>query len=152
MLNYDTQKDVSKTREENAHLQASLASTSSRLERINLQLEGAQTSRSELEGLHDELKRKNHDLQRQLDKWQRLENKGDVELDALRKRKIELEVEVKELHNRLDKTTDENTKALEKERRRLEHLKKTALEWEVWPYIKFILDPLLTFYKRVGRC
>lgn len=125
------QKDVSKLREENAHLQASLASTSSKLERINLQLEGAQSSRSELEDLNDELKRKNHDLQRQLDKWQRLETKGDAELDALRKRKIELEVEVKELRDRLEKADDENMKALEKEKRRVERLRETTLEWQV---------------------
>ncbi|KAF9450876.1 hypothetical protein P691DRAFT_725087 [Macrolepiota fuliginosa MF-IS2] len=123
-------KDVGKVREEHAHLQASLASTLSKLERITLQLEGAQSSRSELESINDELKRKNHDLQRQLDKWQRLENKGEAELDTLRKRKIELEVEVKELRDRLDEAGDENTKALEKERKRVERMKETTLEWQ----------------------
>lgn len=133
-MTYIFQKDISKLREENVHLQATLSSTSSKLERINLQLEGAQSSRSELEGLNDELKRKNHDLQRQLDKWQRLESKGDAELDSLRKRKIELEVEVKELRDRLEKANDDNTRMLEKEKRRVERIKETALEWQVCPY------------------
>lgn len=53
-----------------------------------------------------------------------------MELDDLRKRKIELELEVKDLRSHLD----EGAKALEKERKRLEHLKTTTLEWQVWFY------------------
>jgi hypothetical protein len=130
-LAHDAQKDVSKLREENAYLHTSLASTSSKLERINLHLEGAQSSRSEQEGINEDLKRKNYELQRQLDKWQRLENQGDAELELLRKRKSELDVETEELYDKLTKATDDNAKALDKERKRVERLKETALEWQV---------------------
>ncbi|KXN84757.1 hypothetical protein AN958_12184 [Leucoagaricus sp. SymC.cos] len=124
------EKDVNKLREQNVHLETSLASTSSKLERTNLQLEGAQTSRSQLEGVNEDLKRKNYDLQRQLDKWQRLENKDNEELDSLRKRKSEVEVEVKELRDRLNWVTDDSAKTLDKEKKRIEKMKATTLQWQ----------------------
>ncbi|KAF7771613.1 hypothetical protein Agabi119p4_5924 [Agaricus bisporus var. burnettii] len=125
----DIEKDVSKLREENVQLQATLSSTSSKLERINLQFEGSQSSRQELESQNDELKRRNHDLQRQLDKWQRLEGKGETELESLRKQKIEADTEMKELRDKLRKA-GESENLLEREKRRVEHVKGTALQWQ----------------------
>lgn len=55
-----------------------------------------------------------------------MDSKGGAELEEVRKRRIELEVEVKELQGRvkeLTKEAKENVKALEKEQRRVEKLK-----------------------------
>lgn len=68
------------------------------MERANLQLEGVKSSYSELQQKYAELERQNADLVRQLEKWRTLENRDGAELETLRKRKIELEVEVEELH------------------------------------------------------
>ncbi|EKM78870.1 hypothetical protein AGABI1DRAFT_107328 [Agaricus bisporus var. burnettii JB137-S8] len=58
--------------------------------------EGSRSSwHQDLESQNDELKRRNHDLQRQLDKWQRLEGKGETELEPLRKQKLEQAAEAK---------------------------------------------------------
>lgn len=106
----------------------------SRLERTTLQLDGAQTKISDLERTNAELKRTNSEIQRQLAKWQNLETKGDQEVEILRKKRIELEVQVKELETRLVKNaeqTDQNVAALEKEKRRVEKYKQGVTEWQV---------------------
>lgn len=76
------------------------------------------------------MKRTNADLKRQLDKWQKLENKGDAEVEEMRKRRMELEVEAKQLENRVAELEEElesaregDNKALEKERKKVEKLK-----------------------------
>jgi predicted nucleic acid-binding Zn-ribbon protein len=81
--------------------------------------------------VNEELKRKNYDLQRQIDKWQRLEDKSDAELDSVHKRKSELEVELKELRDRLARAKEDGSKALEKEKKRVERAKEAALGWQV---------------------
>jgi predicted nucleic acid-binding Zn-ribbon protein len=55
-----------------------------------LQIENLQTHNSSLST-------RNGELQHQVDKWQSLEGKGEKEAESLRKRRIELEVRVKEL-------------------------------------------------------
>lgn len=104
----------------------------SKLERTVLQLDGAQTKISDLERINEELRRTNSDIQRQLVKWQNLETKGDLEVETLRKRRIELEVQVKALETRLEKNTELNTTALEKEQRRVEKFKRGVAEWQVF--------------------
>jgi predicted RNase H-like nuclease (RuvC/YqgF family) len=121
-------------------LRASTESTTSKLERITLQLEGYQTANAELEHMNADLKRTEVDLKRQLDKWQNLETKGGAEVDAMRKRRIELEVQVKELQKRLDdagKEDIESAKVLEKEKRKVDKLKAILLEWKVCPCFFF---------------
>jgi uncharacterized protein YlxW (UPF0749 family) len=84
--------------------------------------------------LNDELKRNNTELKRQMDKWQNLETKGGAEVDTLRKRRIELEVQVKEFEGRLadaDKTEQEREKAMEKEKKKVEKLKGVIDSWRV---------------------
>jgi len=125
------QEKLGQLREEHAHRNASTEMLVSKLERTALQLDGAQTKNLDLERTNEELKRTNGEIQRQLVKWQNLETKGDLEVETLRKRRIELEVHVKELEARLDKNTQSGTKALEKEQRRAEKLKKDAVEWQV---------------------
>jgi uncharacterized protein YlxW (UPF0749 family) len=86
--------------------------------------------------LNDELKRNNAELKRQMDKWQNLETKGGAEVDTLRKRRVELEVQVKEFEGRLadaDKTEQERDKALEKEKKKVEKLKAAIDTWRVSP-------------------
>lgn len=90
---------------------------------MSLQLDGALSSKAEIEGVNSELKRNNVDLKRQLDKWQNLETKGGAEIEEMRKRRIELEVRVKELEGRvreLERGEKESAKALEKERKKVE--------------------------------
>jgi chromosome segregation ATPase len=121
-------------REEHAELTATSASTASKLERITLQRDGGQTQITDLERLNDELKRNNAELKRQMDKWQNLETKGGAEVDNLRKRRIELEVQVKEFEGRLadaGKIEQERDKALEKEKKKVEKLKGVIDSWRV---------------------
>lgn len=75
---------------------------SSEVERIKLRLETLQTSHTELEEKHAEVQRTNVELRRQLEKWSNLEARDDTERETLRKRKVELEVEVQTLQTRLD--------------------------------------------------
>jgi hypothetical protein len=84
--------------------------------------------------LNDELKRNNTELKRQMDKWQNLETKGGAEVDTLRKRRIELEVQAKEFEGRLadaDKLEKEREKAMEKEKKKVEKLKGVIDSWRV---------------------
>ena len=108
----------------------------SKLERTKLQLDGAQTKNSDLKRANEELKRTNSEIQRQLTKWQNLETKGDMEVETLRKRRIELEVEVKELKQRLEKSAKDSAAALEKEKRRLEKTKEGIAGWQVHCLLK----------------
>ena len=69
-----------------------------------------------------------------MDKWQNLETKGGAEVEHLRKRRVELEVLVKELEGRLedsDKQEQQLTKELEKEKKRVERLKESIDPWKV---------------------
>ena len=96
-----------------------------------MQLEGVQSSRSELEGINEDLKHKNHDLECQIDKWKRLERKGDAELDALRQQKSELEAKTEEVQDRLSRENKILTKRVEKEQKRVEQLEETVSTWKV---------------------
>jgi hypothetical protein len=98
---------------------------------VTLQLEGAQTKNTELERANDELKRSNADLQRQLEKWQNLETKGNGELEILRKQKMALEVKISNLQDRLDKQNTENEKDLERAAKREEKMKEITKQWQV---------------------
>ncbi|KAL5504118.1 hypothetical protein ACEPAH_8191 [Sanghuangporus vaninii] len=121
------QSELSVLRKDNASLRAASESASTKLERTTLQLEGAKTNLAELESTNAELKRTNADLKRQMDKWQSLETKGGAEVEDMRKQKIELEVQVKELQSRvkdMEKGEKSLTKAVEKERNKVEKLKK----------------------------
>lgn len=115
-------------------MSAKSASSASELERTILKLDGVQTTIVELQRHNDELKRNETELKRQLDKWRNLETKGGAEVDTLRKRRVELEVELKELEGRLedaDNNEQAMTKALEKEKRKVEKLKDSIDPWRV---------------------
>ncbi|KAL5526591.1 hypothetical protein ACEPAF_8315 [Sanghuangporus sanghuang] len=121
------QSELSVLRKDNASLKATSESASAKLERTTLQLEGAKTNLAELESTNAELKRTNADLKRQMDRWQSLETKGGAEVEEMRKQKIELEIQAKELQSKvkdLEKDEKSHTKAVEKERNKVEKLKK----------------------------
>lgn len=56
----------------------------------------------------------------------------------LRKQRIELEVQVKEMEGRLEQAEGEDSKVLEKERRKVEKLKEGVREWQVTVSSSFI--------------
>ncbi|KAK1226557.1 hypothetical protein PQX77_010440 [Marasmius sp. AFHP31] len=101
-------------------------SLSSQLERANLQLDGERTRNADLERFNDELRRTNEDLKRQIDKWKSLENKGGAETETLRKRKVELEVQVQSLETKLAKREEE----LEKSKKRVKNLHDNRTDWQ----------------------
>ncbi|KAJ3477815.1 hypothetical protein NLI96_g10206 [Meripilus lineatus] len=96
------EKTLAGIRAEHTALMASSKLGSSEVERIKLRLETLQTSHTELEEKHAEVQRTNVELRRQLEKWSNLEARDDTERETLRKRKVELEVEVQTLQTRLD--------------------------------------------------
>ncbi|TDL25881.1 hypothetical protein BD410DRAFT_819894 [Rickenella mellea] len=111
--------EISSLREAKTTTKATNETLSTKLERAQLQLDGAKTTQAELETKNSELKRTNADLKRQLDKWQSLETKGGMEMEELRKRCITLEVQEKELADRVK----DLEKALESERRKVAKLR-----------------------------
>lgn len=63
-------------------------------------MEGLQSSLADLQEKFNDIQRTNSDLLRQLEKWRKIESREDGELETLRKRKIDLEVKVKEYEGR----------------------------------------------------
>ncbi|KAJ7494736.1 hypothetical protein B0H11DRAFT_2003165 [Mycena galericulata] len=122
------EKELLKLRESHGRLQVRAESSETKLERVTLQLDGAQTTNAELERQNDELKRANVDLKRQLDRWQNLETKGGEEVEALRKQRIDLEVSVKGLETRLEKKEID----LQKEKGKVAKYKKSIEEFEAY--------------------
>jgi septal ring factor EnvC (AmiA/AmiB activator) len=89
---------------------------------------------AELGHLNDDPKHTNTDLQRQLDKWQSLENKAEAEVDMLWKRQVELETQVKVLQDQVsevEKKVGEVGRVPEKGKRRVEKPKEVLAEWQV---------------------
>jgi len=111
--------------------QASSESRTSKLERVQLQLDGAHTKISELSRLNDELKQNNAEIQAQLRRWESLDSKGSGEMEALRKQKIELEVTVKSLDDRLKRQEADSEKVLNKQAAKAEKARDSANQWKV---------------------
>lgn len=111
-------------------MQVKAESDATKVERLNLQFDGAQSTNADLQRQNDELKRANADLKRQMDRWQNLETKGGEEVEALRKRNIDLEVSAKSLEDRLAKKESE----LQKEKKKVLKFKENVDEFEVSIY------------------
>ncbi|KAJ7903571.1 hypothetical protein B0H14DRAFT_2665439 [Mycena olivaceomarginata] len=103
------EEELAKLRESHVGLQVKVESTQAKLERVTLQLDGAQTTSAELARQNDELKR------------------GE-EVETLRKQRIDLEVEVRALQLRLEKKESE----LQKEKNKVIKHKKNAEEFETY--------------------
>ncbi|KAJ7601755.1 hypothetical protein DFH06DRAFT_388170 [Mycena polygramma] len=147
-----SEKELVKLRETYGRLQVKAESTGAKLERLNLQFDGSQTTNAELERQNDELKRANVDIKRQLDKWQNLETKGGEEVETLRKQRIELEVEVKALQTRLEKKNGE----LQKEKSKVAKHKQNVDEFQVYiqeqrEELKDVTNQLTKAKKQVER-
>ncbi|RXW25549.1 hypothetical protein EST38_g310 [Candolleomyces aberdarensis] len=114
------QAKFDKLTEELATHQASNSTSNSKLERLKLQLEGAQTKNADLERTNDDLKRTNVQLQRQIDDWQNLEKREGDEVDNERKQRIALSVEVKKLEAQHKADAEAYEANLAKERQKVE--------------------------------
>lgn len=105
--------------EETAETRIATESTKGKLERTTLQLESAETRAKELERKNQELERENADRRREVEKWQSLENKGETQLQSLRKEKMQLEVDNKALESELEKV-----------QKRIEKMRERVTEWQ----------------------
>lgn len=119
-------------RTEHNTLMASSSSGSTQLERSKLRLETLQASHSELEGKYTDLQRANADLHRQLEKWSNLEAQDDTEMEINRKRKVELEIEVRTLQARLEDAEKVVQQKEDKVKARIERYREKIAEHEVW--------------------
>lgn len=104
--------DVSRLEEQVKNLKAESATLKSSLKRETLRFEGIKNEKDELENANTELKRSNSDLKRQVDKWQGLEIKEGTEIERLRKERITLEVQLRELESRLSEREQHYTEEL----------------------------------------
>ncbi|KAK0204926.1 hypothetical protein DFS33DRAFT_1323891 [Desarmillaria ectypa] len=116
-------EELAVQREETARQKNMYQSTTPQMDRLRLQIEGAEAKQIELQRENDDLRRAKHELERQLAKWQNLETKGGADMEKERKRRIELEAEVQALQNRLEKSK-------EKEKHKVEKLKESLTEWQ----------------------
>ncbi|KAK0480057.1 hypothetical protein IW261DRAFT_1475907 [Armillaria novae-zelandiae] len=116
-------EELTAQREETARQKNMYQSTTPQLDRLRLQIEGAEAKHAELHRANDDLRRGKQELDRQLSKWQNLETKGGADMEKERRQRIELEAEVQALQNRLEKTKD-------KEKHKVEKLKESLTEWK----------------------
>ncbi|KAG6817648.1 hypothetical protein H0H87_005405 [Tephrocybe sp. NHM501043] len=118
------QDKLAELNESCARLQATGEKLTGKLERVTLQRDGAVTTRDELKNANEELTRSKTELLRQIEKWQTLETKGGAEAEAERKKRVELDVKVRELQSELESTKEQHEKLLRKETRKVEKLKE----------------------------
>ena len=92
-----------------------------------MQRDGLQARLTQLERELEEHKDNSAKLQRQLDNWQDLKKGDHAELETLRNKKVELEVEGQEAKAEVERLE----KVVEKERGRVAKLKDVLREWKV---------------------
>lgn len=122
-----SQAELNGLHKTNAETQISSESFIVKLERTTLQLDGERSKLAESERVNDELKRSNDELKRQIAKWQSLESKGDMEIEAERKKRVELEIRLQATQNQLTKREGEYAKA----EKRTAKAKQYLDDWEV---------------------
>lgn len=115
-----------KLRETSAQHQTSTETTTSKLKRTQLQLDGASSRIEELERRNNELERASIDLQRQIDQWQELETKEGAQAEALRRARIDLENTNRSLESQLEKKSDDLSKA----KQNIKKVRETLEEWQ----------------------
>lgn len=104
-----------------------MITNASKLSRITVQRDGLQVRLTQLERELEEHKDNSAKLQRQMDNWQDLKKGDHAELETLRKKKVELEVEAREAKAEVERLE----KVVEKERGRVTKLKDVLQEWKV---------------------
>ena len=103
----------------------------SSLKREALRFEGIKNEKDELENANAELKRSNADLKRQVDNWQSLENKEGMETEKLRKERIALEVEFRELEVRLSEREHDHAEEVKLKNAKVEKFRARLQEYVV---------------------
>ena len=98
------------------------------MERANAQIESLKSSLLELQSKYNEVESTNKDLVRQLEKLKSSEKRDNEESDNLRKQKIELEVEVKELRDEVEQLTSVTRQRDEKYQNRIREYKDSLKE------------------------
>ncbi|KAF5367584.1 hypothetical protein D9758_003712 [Tetrapyrgos nigripes] len=132
-----------------AEQQAAAQSNAAKLERATLQLDGERTKNAELQRTYDELRRTNQDLSRQLDKWQSLETKGGEEVEALRKQKVDLEIQFQALQNQSKKREEDHARQLEREKQKIEKLKANVDNWTA--HSESLKKDIKTYEKTIAK-
>lgn len=122
----DVEDELRRLREAQADADAATVTNVSKLSRITVQRDGLQARVTQLERELEDHKDNNAKLQRQLDNWQGLKKGDDVDLEILRKKNVELEVQLREVNA----VVQERDKALEKEKGRTTKLKEVLHEWK----------------------
>ncbi|GJE88583.1 hypothetical protein PsYK624_046660 [Phanerochaete sordida] len=117
------EKTLATLRKDHAALLASSSSGGVDLERTTLQVEGLKSSLAELQEKYSEMQAKNKDLLRQLEKWRNMENREGEELETIRKRKIELDIQVKDYEQRLAEAEEAQTQLKAKYQTRIQQYK-----------------------------
>ncbi|KAG1842013.1 hypothetical protein DFJ58DRAFT_66418 [Suillus subalutaceus] len=122
----DVEDELRRLREAQADADAATVTNVSKLSRITVQRDGLQARVTQLERELEDHKDNSAKLQRQLDNWQGLKKGDDVDLEILRKKNVELEVQLREVNA----VIQERDKALEKEKGRTTKLKEVLHEWK----------------------
>ena len=108
-------------------MEAASGTLDTKVQRTQLKLEGALNKISDLERANDELKRSNTDLSNQLERWENLETKGGEAKEKEHKKRIALELELKELKEQFEQQEEELAKA----KRKVEKMRDVAANYEV---------------------
>ncbi|KAG1747248.1 uncharacterized protein EDB91DRAFT_1117197 [Suillus paluster] len=122
----DVEDQLRRLRESQADADATTVTNVSKLSRITVQRDGLQARVTQLERELEEHKDNATKLQRQLDNWQGLKKGDDADLEVLRKKKVELEVQVREAKADAERFE----KAYEKEKGRVTKLKDVLSDWK----------------------
>lgn len=122
----DVEDELRRLREAQADADATTVTNVSKLSRITVQRDGLQARVTQLERELEDHKDNNAKLQRQLDNWQGLKKGDDVDLEILRKKSVESDVQLREANA----VIQERDKALEKEKGRTTKLKEVLHEWK----------------------
>ena len=108
-------------------MEAASGTLDTKVQRTQLKLEGALNKIADLERANDELKRSNTDLSNQLERWETLETKGGEAKEKEHKKRIALELELKELKEQFEQQEEELAKA----KRKVEKMRDVAANYEV---------------------
>ena len=108
-------------------MEAASGTLDTKVQRTQLKLEGALNKIADLERANDELKRSNTDLSNQLERWENLETKGGEAKEKEHKKRIALELELKELKEQFEQQEEELAKA----KRKVEKMRDVAANYEV---------------------
>ncbi|KAG7089578.1 hypothetical protein E1B28_011246 [Marasmius oreades] len=126
----ELQDQITELQKARAKKGLSSESIATRLERTILQLDNERDRNADLERSIDELKMNNEELKRQIDKSKSSETKDGTEMESLRKKRLELEVQVQALDAKLAKREGDDAKFSEMTKARLKNLEENRVLWQ----------------------